>query len=81
LRNFQDESLAFGGSSGELHPAFAQHVDSARRLTFHKQHRTRGIGRGIFDPVERFQRGLGQRAKETVATEFADYTIFNQLKP
>src|SRR5271166_6860800 len=30
LRDLQDESFAFCRSGGELHPAFAQHVNSAR---------------------------------------------------
>src|SRR5271165_323224 len=80
LRNLQDEGLAFCGSGRKLDAAFAQHVDSARRLAFHKKHRARGIRSCVLDVIKSFERGFGERAEEAVRTQLADYTILNQLK-
>jgi hypothetical protein len=67
LSNLQNQSLAITGGGGHLHAAFAEHVDAARHLAFHKENRALWVGGGVLNLVERLQRGTGQSAEERVA--------------
>lgn len=81
LRDPQDESFAIARSRGQLHPAAAQNVDSARRLSLDEQHRALRKRAGVLDPVEFLERGFGEIAKKTGMTELANQATFRNLQP
>ena len=52
-------------------PALAQDKNPARRLAFHKQHRSLGIRGRVGDSIKGLQRGGGQVAEEAVGAHLA----------
>jgi hypothetical protein len=80
LRNLQDEGFAFSRGGGQLHPALAQHVNSAGRLAFYEKYGPGWIRSGVFNPVECFEGPFGKGTKKTVAAELTDDAVFHQFK-
>ncbi len=79
LGDLQDQSLAIGGADGQLHPAFAQDKDAARRLAFYKKNRALGISGCVFNGFEGLQRRRRQIAEDMFCAHLARQAAFDDV--